>query len=178
MWLSLIKAGKPWCVPDITSVHLTSECYHFFPAIWIIIRERGRDIILKILTAFPVSKESPKMKFFVDDTREPMKTWRLMHWEASVVLSSCMMNGNGMAPIFFQPWNEWYHLTNTTSILFHGPYLRNFAPNYLTLHSPNIHYYFPPLCFCSWHFIHQKMSPPSSHVFKHCPSLKTLSHSN
>lgn len=44
---------------------------------------------------------------------------------------------------------------------FMDPILRNFSPNYLALHSPNIHCYFSPLCFYSWYFTHQKMFSPS-----------------
>lgn len=56
-------------------------------------------------------------------------------------------------------------------ILFHGLYLRTFAPNYLTLPSPNT-------VFSTWSFVLgistiNKMSFPSSHLFKRCPSFKT-----
>lgn len=48
------------------------------------IREKD-GIILKLLTVFPISKKGPKMEFLLEGIREHMKTWSLMHWEASIV---------------------------------------------------------------------------------------------
>ena len=48
--------------------------------------------------------------------REHMKMWNLMYQETSVVLSSYMMNGNGVGLIFFQLWSKWYHLTSSAPI--------------------------------------------------------------
>lgn len=53
-------------------------------------------------------------------------------------------------------------------ILFHGLYLRTFAPNYLTLPSPNKHCIFH-LILCSWHFSHQQ------NVFSLLSSIQTMS---
>lgn len=138
----------------------------FFLLFEYLLKRDKREKTLKMLTLFPVSTKYPEMELF-DDIREHMKTWSLMHRKASTVSSSHMLNRNGRTPFPTSPNFE------VKSILFHGWYLRTSAPNYLTLHSPNIHCYFPPNTLVLGISSIRKKSSPSSHLFTWCPSLKT-----
>lgn len=136
----LIKARKPWCGPDITGAHLSSECYHFFLPFEYLLESQ---IILKLLIVFPVSKKCSKMEFFFGDIGENMKTWSLMHWGIQLQAEDKWHSTH-----FFQTL-EWVISfdRSTTSILFHRLYLRTLVPNYFDSPLPNVHYYFPPPCF-------------------------------
>lgn len=138
-YLSLIKARKPWRMPDMMGERLPSGCYFF--SFHLLETEKDR-IILKTLTVFPIYKKCPKMEFFFEVIREHMKTWSLMHWEASIVHSY-----NSVRKHVEQKWHSTQFFLilelvifdrSTTSILFHGSYLRNSIP----LHSPNMYDYF------------------------------------
>lgn len=143
---------------NITRYTSAPKCHHFFSCLNIYWEKNKR--ILKMLTLFPISKKYRKMEF-VDDIREHMKTWSLVHWEASIpVSSSHVLNKNGIAPTFSNSGVKWLD-RGTAVILFHGLYLRAFAPNYLTLPSAYRHYYFPPdPSFLAFHPSTKCLFPP------------------
>lgn len=127
----------------------------FFSSIWIL----DRELFWKCWQSFQISKKCPKVEFFFDvklDALRGINSFIQLHAEHPRLSNSEDI------------WHNWL-----PQFSFMDCILRNFAPNYWTLHSPNIHYYFSPPCLCAWHFTHQKMSSPSFHLFKHYPSLKT-----
>ena len=71
-----------------------------------------------------------------------------------------------------QKWHSAHLQKHCLNSLSQTVYLRTFAPNYLTLHTHKIHYYFPANVF-GLGMSPIKRSSPSCHLVKWCPFLET-----
>lgn len=138
----LVKAGKSY-VPDI-GAHLLSGSNHcFLPCECFLERREFWRCWHSLQFPKCVLKWIRFVKWNSLVTSE--STWKHEAWcsERHQVVSSCWTET--VERSFFSGMISLDR--STASVLSHGPYLGTFTPNYLSLHSPNIHYYFPSDAF-------------------------------